>query len=967
MSRPSAKSIDRLLRDVRDACPSGLWARAVKLARADAVSLESADDREIVLRVSAARRALEVVLYPGERDWECDCDGRFDACEHVAAAALAVSKGDNLEPVDTSRAGTVSYRFERSPGALRLRRTVAVDGGEPVELSRSIAAIRAGLATGPRLEPDRIDLEVDKILGPNSTPVITSRLAPRLLAALAGAPRVSLDGEPVSVSAEPIGPRARLSQKRGALLLRVDVDPEIDEVIGPGVARCKDILRPIAATALCGDGLERLPLSRRFEPGDLGELVGEVLPALEREIDVEIDDAVELPGVVRALEPRLDLGLGRRPGGELVILPTIVYGRPPVARVDGDRLVSLRGPVPKRDRRRENELVQTLRAELDLVCGRQLVLAGREAAALLEKIRGSSFAITSDVAAVPLEPSLEIAGGRLELRFTTRDGGDHATAGDVMSAWAGDTRVVPLVGGGFGEIPAEWIAGHHHLIAALLRGGDSPASVGAVAALADELEAPMPPALEKLRPLVDGFDGLPAAALPADLFAELRDYQRLGVDWLTFCRDAGLGAILADDMGLGKTLQVLCALRPGERSLVVCPTSVLANWENEARRFRPGLSVSRYHGAGRSLEDADVTLTSYALLWRDVDALAEVSWDAVVLDEAQAIKNPDSLAARAAYRLSELGPRLRVAMSGTPVENRLDELWSLGHFTNPGLLGGRGEFDAEIAKPIAGGDRRAADRLRATLRPILLRRRKAEVASELPPRTEVVIRCELDDAEREIYQAVRAAARADVAARLEDGASPMAALAALLRLRQAACHPALLPDSDWEPGKLSTKVAELVDRVDVAAAEGHKSLVFSQWTSLLDLIEAAMIELGIAFVRLDGSTRDRAGVVDTFQSESGPPAMLISLKAGGTGLNLTAADHVFLTDPWWNPAVEAQAADRAHRIGQDKPVVVHRLVAADTVEERMLELQAQKRALAEAVITEGAAGGLTADELMQLI
>jgi superfamily II DNA or RNA helicase len=962
-----ADPIERLLRDIRDACPSGLWARAVKLSRADHVHLESRDDREIVLRVEAGKREIEVVLYPGDREWECDCDSKYDACEHVAAAALALSQAEEsggMEVSDQARPGQVIYRFERTPGALRLRRTAIADDGSEKPLTRSIAAVRAGLASGPSITGDRLDLEVDRVLGPNAEPVITARLAERLLVAMAGAPRVLLDDRPVGVSADAIGPRARLSRDRGDLVLRVDVDPAIDEVVGPGIAMCGGVLRPISAASICGDGLERLPLVRRFGPGEIGELAGEVLPALERELAVAIDDGVELPGIASSLEPRIDLGLSRRPGGELTALPTLVYGRPPVARIDRDRLVSLaagRQSVPRRDKRAEAELVDRLRAELDLVPGRQLALRGAEAAALLEKVRASSFAVAGDVAAVPLVAELSGA----ELRFATRDGGDHATAADVMSAWSAEASVVPLVGGGFGVLPAEWIDENQHLIAALLRAGDeiNPAAVGAIAALADSLDAPLPPSLDKLRPLIDGFDGLPELPPPDDLTAELRDYQRRGVDWLGFCRDAGLGAILADDMGLGKTLQVLCALRPGHRSLVVCPTSVLANWELEARRFRPGLSVSRYHGAGRSLDDVDVVLTSYAILWRDIDELAAIDWDAAVLDEAQAIKNPDSLAARAAYRL-EAG--LRVAMSGTPVENRLDELWSLCHFTNPGLLGGRSDFDRELAKPIAAGDSRAVDRLRATLRPILLRRRKSEVATELPPRTEVVIRCELGDDERAIYDSVRAAARADVAARLSGGGSPMAALAALLRLRQAACHPALLPDSTWDQ-KLSSKLTELIDRVDVAAAGGHKSLVFSQWTSLLDLIEAAMVDLGLGFVRLDGSTRDRQAVVDAFQSESGPPAMLISLKAGGTGLNLTAADHVFLTDPWWNPAVEAQAADRAHRIGQDKPVVVHRLVAADTVEERMLALQEHKRALADAAITGGAAGGLTADELVALI
>jgi SNF2 family DNA or RNA helicase len=290
----------------------------------------------------------------------------------------------------------------------------------------------------------------------------------------------------------------------------------------------------------------------------------------------------------------------------------------------------------------------------------------------------------------------------------------------------------------------------------------------------------------------------------------------------------------------------------------------------------------------------------------------------------------------------------------------------LCHFTNPGLLGARVDFDREIGRPIAGGDGRALARLQTLIRPVLLRRTKAEVAPELPPRTEVVERCELDEREREIYDGVRAAARADVVKQLEGGGSPLAALAALMRLRQAACHPGLLPDVEADSSSKVDRLAELLDR---AAAGGHKSLVFSQWTSLLDRIEPALAAIGLDWVRLDGSTRDRAAVVERFQSDESIGAMLISLKAGGTGLTLTAADHVFLVDPWWNPATEDQAADRAHRIGQTRPVLIHRLVAGDTVEERILALQERKRALAAAAVggALGAGAGLTRDDLLALL
>jgi SNF2 family DNA or RNA helicase len=430
---------------------------------------------------------------------------------------------------------------------------------------------------------------------------------------------------------------------------------------------------------------------------------------------------------------------------------------------------------------------------------------------------------------------------------------------------------------------------------------------------------------------------------------------------LVFLRQAGLGALLADDMGLGKTLQALCAIHG--RALIVAPTSVLHNWEDEIRRFRPGLRHAVYHGPNRELDpDAEVTLTTYALLRLDADRLAGQHWDTVVLDEAQAIKNPESQVASAAFRLDA---GFRIALTGTPVENRLEELWSQFHFINPGLLGGRSDFQDRYAGPIAQGEPEVARRLRDRIRPFVLRRLKHDVAPELPPRTEVVLYCELTDDERAVYDAIRAATIEQVVNKLGEGGSVLAALEALLRLRQAACHPSLVPGRQASG---SSKVDLLTESLDNVVAEERKAIVFSQWTGLLDLTEPALTAAGIPFTRLDGSTRDRAGVVRRFQDPAGPPVMLVSLKAGGTGLNLTAADHVFLLDPWWNPAVEQQAADRAHRIGQDKPVMVYRLVAEGTVEERILELQRRKREIADAALGEAdRAASISRDELLELL
>ncbi|MGK3964807.1 DEAD/DEAH box helicase [Sorangium sp. So ce118] len=847
----------------------------------------------------------------------------------------------------------------------------------------------------PELYPTHEDLAVDRLVGTKQHGYFPSDRQPELFAALAGVADVELDGAPVRVSSEAIGPRATVRDHDDSVALVVERDPRIDEVIASGVVRCGGTLHLLRETDLTGPKLERLPLRRVFPRGDLGKLVTQVLPELKKRVPVTVQSH-RLPRAGGASRPRILLELSQK-DHTLSVVPSLVYGDPPEARIENGRLVHLSGPVPVRDEAAERVLLVRLRDELHLIPGRRVDFDGAEAIRFASRLEAWDTRAFSDARGeifgrAELSPRFVINDRTFDVEFELSTGqgegaGDEgdgagappkrADAAAVIRAWHDGLPLVPLLGGGWAPLPAAWLEKYGARVADLLaaRRDDKevpPAALPALAALCDEIEHPRPSGFDKLMPLLDGFASLPEAPLPADLTATLRPYQRRGVDWLSFLRDAGLGAVLADDMGLGKTLQTLCAVRG--RTLVVCPRSVVHNWADEIRRFRPGLRFAIYHGARRALDPAaDITLTTYAVLRNDVELLAAQAWNVVVLDEAQAIKNPDSQAARAAFALRA---ELRVALSGTPVENRLDELWSLLHFTNRGLLGGRSAFQDRYGRPIADGVQGAAAELRQKIRPFVLRRMKREVAPELPPRSEMVLYCELEEAERDLYEAVRAATRKDVVAKLAEGASVMAALEALLRLRQAACHPALIPGSspgaaDMPPASRvtpSSKVMRLLEALEECVADGHKALVFSQWTSLLDLVEPHLTEAGIPFNRLDGATRDRGGVVAAFQSAGGPPVMLISLKAGGTGLNLTAADHVFLLDPWWNPAVEDQAADRAHRIGQHRPVMVHRLVAKDTVEEGILALQERKRAIAGAALGEAdRAVSLTREDLLALL
>ena len=967
--------VQQLYEAVRESCEAGTWTRAVALARrTQAVACESDAGATMAMRVRDAARpvARRVLLHVDDADWECECRAEEDVCEHVAAAAIVVHRARKRNmalPMATTAAGHVAHAFRRVDGGLALDRFVIRPGKEPARLQETLAAHVSGRASGPEVVPTQADLTVDRLVAGHGSGRLARDVLLDVVRALVDNAHLTLDAEPITASKDPLLPAAWIEDHGDGVRMVVDRNPDMDELVAAGLARVGGALHPLGETVMTGHHLEKLPLGRRFRPDELAELATQALPELEARLPVDIRTG-RLPRAMRGEKPRLVMDVEQQ-RGLLSVMPLIVYGPGPNARVDGDKLVHLEGAVPVRDRAAEQDIAHRLRGELNLVPGRRVRYEGMDAQRFADALRAfQGRAAPMDrplVRDATLSPRVGPGAGaeNFDLSFEVEPDGPSATGEAVVRAWREGLGVVPLSDGTFAQLPADWLDTHGHLLADLVTARDTQgklprAALPQAARLCEALDTPTPFSVEGLEPLVHGFTELTPPELPDDLRAELRTYQKTGVAWMQFLARATLGGILADDMGLGKTVQALAALVG--RTLVVCPASVVHNWSAETARFRPGLRVLVYHGARRELDsDADVVLTTYATMRRDIETLAAAEWGTVILDEAQAIKNPESQAARSAYRLEA---RLRMALTGTPVENRLDELWSLMHFASPGLLGGRSDFRDRYARPISDGDSEQAARLRQRIKPFVLRRLKRDVAPELPPRTEAVLHCELSREERAVYDAVRAATYEDVMAKLSAGGGVMAALEALLRMRQAACHTDLVPG---QKADTSSKVERLLGALEEAAADGHKSLVFSQWTGLLDRVEPHLHAAQIPFVRLDGKTRDRQGVVETFQSAEGPPVMLVSLKAGGTGLNLTEADHVFLLDPWWNPAVEDQAADRAHRIGQTRPVMVYRLVAKDTVEEKVLALGKRKRALADAALGEATgAASLTRDDLLAL-
>jgi superfamily II DNA or RNA helicase len=565
---------------------------------------------------------------------------------------------------------------------------------------------------------------------------------------------------------------------------------------------------------------------------------------------------------------------------------------------------------------------------------------------------------------------MEVASGVdwFELRGEVQYGETTAALPELLEAVRRGENTVRLGDGTFGVLPEEWLA-RVGLVAGLGTAENGHIRFrGNQAGLLDALLAVQPEvscdeAFSRVRAQLTHFEGIQAAEQPAGFEGQLRDYQREGLGWMEFLRRMSFGGCLADDMGVGKTAQVLALLETrrelrlqGELrqpSLVVMPRSLVFNWREEAARFTPQLRVLDYTGAERaaeSFEGFDVVLTTYGTLRRDAPRLKDIEFDYLILDEAQAVKNSGTESAKA-VRLLKGSHRL--ALSGTPVENHLGELFSLFEFLNPGMLNA-----ANVFKIAGGGGLRHVNEeslrlLAHALRPFILRRTKEEVARELPPKTEQTIYCELKPPQRKLYNELREHYRDTLLGKIAKdgmGKAKIQVLEALLRLRQAACHPALIDvkRSDEASAKMDVLLAQLRE----VTAEGHKALVFSQFTSFLKIVRKHLDEEGLVYEYLDGTTRDRQAPVERFQNDPDCKLFLISLKAGGLGLNLTAAGYVFLLDPWWNPAVEAQAVDRAHRIGQVQQVFAYRLIAKDTVEEKVLDLQKTKRDLASAIISQ---------------
>jgi non-specific serine/threonine protein kinase len=559
-----------------------------------------------------------------------------------------------------------------------------------------------------------------------------------------------------------------------------------------------------------------------------------------------------------------------------------------------------------------------------------------------------------------------------DVKLAVNFGETEVSIKEIRKLFKRNEKFIKLSDGTIGEIPAEWLERYRHLFAFGEETNEGIRLGKHHITLLDQIIEKQGDAIvdegfrkqqEKIKSYIEkGFEGIKPHLIPTTFKGELRPYQKAGFDWLYFLHDLGFGGCLADDMGLGKTIQALAFFQSiyennipaGKASLVVVPRSLLANWQREASKFSPGLKVLEYFESDRPkdisvFDEYHLVFTTYGVLLRDINELRTYPFYYVLLDESQLIKNPQAQTAKAA-RLLQSSHKL--VLTGTPIENSTLELWSQFAFLNPGLLGNLEYFKNEFSGPIERrNDDQALEFLRKLVFPFILRRTKEQVAPELPPRTEKLLYSDMEPAQRKLYNRTKEYYRALLVGMAEsDGVNGtrMKILEGLLRLRQISNHPSLF---DHHFRGESGKFELLIETLETLRAEGHKSLIFSQFVQMLSLVRKALDERHIPYTYLDGQTQNRQEQVDKFQEDPGIPFFLISLKAGGLGLNLTAADYVIHIDPWWNPAVEMQATDRTHRIGQEKPVIVYKLITRESVEEKILQLQDKKKELVDQIIT----------------
>jgi len=996
--------LDELFQNTQEEAGPAIWSQGVQLSRLQAkITLtKTFEDGDFVFAFKTSQRPLaqRVVLNFKKMEGDCDCRANTSPCPHVVASLILLKQGifeESASGDSQNSTQNLNYRFVKTPQGLHFLRFLATATSPDTSSEKTLPfGLKQILGkNNESISASAQDTQIDQIMGGYRGPVLERNRMEALFKILSNDLNLFLDAEKIQISNERLTVQAELIDEADGYRLRRVKNPSINEIFAGGVARCSNTLKLIslydrnsqAALWIKNDGTF-------FTIEDEKKLINFVIPEFEKKIPLKIE-SLKLPRPVE-WTPYIHLKIESIPNGDtqgISLVADVVYGEPPQSRLVLETLelqslvkADVKTALIKRNLDLERKLLMELSKDLQVQAGRPVKYFAQDALAIMQKTAGYSregLALARyrsiDQELIP-DFKIDLSNGEIEnlrFQFCVKKESMDSSSGDTPSvnfdklweAFQSGALRVQLIDGSWAKIPKDFLKNQGAALKEFLaiKGQKIPKnSYPELQKIFENASVNAPPQLTNFAKALEDPEHL-QKSLPLTLKADLRSYQVAGFRWLSFLKSQGLGGLLCDDMGLGKTLQSLSVIE--KKTLIAAPTSVIYNWENEIKKFRPDLNVHIYHGGKRVFRtDYDVVLTSHGLLRMDIAQFKSHEWDAFIVDESQTLKNPSSQFAQAVFQIPA---KFKLGLSGTPIENKLEELWSQFHFVLPGHLGSREDFKERFNNPILAGEGDKALILKNRIKPFILRRLKKDVAKELPEKIEVLRHCEWEDWEKDFYQSLFATTKSKMMELLEAGNDKMIeALELILRLRQACCHPALIAPKEFE-GKTSSKIKLLVQEIKDLIESGSKCLVFSQWTKFLDLIEPALEQEGIGFLRIDGSTQKRAEIVDAFQNKTQNKVLLLSLKAAGVGLNLTAADRVFILDPWWNPAAEDQAVDRAHRIGQNSTVMVSKLIMKDSIEERILELQTQKRELAAQVLDENSLGqglaGLNSKDLLRLL
>ncbi len=940
-------SLKNYLDDFRENISSDAWSQAVTKSRLITTARVSIDgpDFLIILKDPNLARAIKVKLSTEDFYYSTDCHCDDDPCVHLVAATIIANSRDKIDKVSSNGVSTLKSKivYVASLNELQelvLKREVIFEDNIVI-LKSSLAEFIGGFTSGRRKGEaplaSREDFLLDRYFSNANNLILSEGLSEELEKILYGMTQVFFETKETeqkevvrrSVIFEKNKNQIELNYQYEKGELCIDFDSTLRKKFL--VLNDKIIVLPnLFGPTLLGSFKSVVDNRIIINSENLESFISEYLPQIQR-------SGFHLKGnalPVFSSEPcSLSFEIDILDSG-ISVLPVIVYGNPSIAQI---RKASF-SPVdwlylPKRNSEKELELFRFCKSNFGLSFDKQTILSGEQVPIFYSRLKAAKISCDSHQEIFDLVPKIDNKNGFPEVVFENDILGYKLSLSEVSDSYFADKRFIKQ-GDSWFQIPITWLNQVKNGLKRSSSGG-GPAHVGSASETSSALNS------LKLLPFLEDVpddyfrswvtENYKSTFNSSSTFEIMRPYQRYGSLWLNALREAKLpGALLADDMGLGKTLQVISIIR--SYTLVVCPTSLLKQWKLEIEKFRSDISVSIYHGAGRELvelsDQPQVIITSYGVMKRDIELLNSKHWDLLVVDEAQNIKNPNS---DNFLKIIQLNANFKVSLTGTPIENSIEDLVSILDFSVPGLLSKGMDF-AEIKKVSSS---------------FILRRRKKEVLKDLPEKTEVLVSCEQSLEEKTIYEGQFLKAKE----MLNDSEVEMKSiniLEQILRLRQIAVDPKL---AGFITNGHSTKISKAAELILSSIAQGRKVLVFSQWTSALDLMELKLKQDSIRFDRIDGSTSNRSTIVDEFQNTDSSDVLLLSLKAGGVGLNLTSASDVIFLDTWWNPAAESQAMDRVHRIGQLNPVFVYKLISEDTIEEKILNLQNHKLSVYDDVMS----------------